>query len=306
MGEAALLMHGIKTGNQSRFSVNCLRDYFELCKPRVVALMALTAIVAMFLAAPPGGLSWQTLVFGGIGISLAACSGGVVNQLIDRHIDAIMARTKRRPLATGRIQPWQAWIWASCLLVSSMAVLIILVNPLAAWLSFLAMVGYAGIYTLFLKRATPQNIVIGGLAGAMPPLLGWTAVTGHIDVPALLLVLIIYTWTPPHFWSLAIHRFADYAQAKIPMLPVTHGLPLTRLYILLYTLLMIAVTYLPWIINVTGMIYGIGITVLNVIFLYYAWGVFRNHNPRFPYATFRYSIIYLMLLFLLLLLDHLL
>ncbi len=280
------------------------RDYVELCKPRVVALMTLTAVVAMFLAAPPGELSWQVLIFGSIGITFAACSGGVMNQLIDRHIDALMARTKRRPLAAGRIQPWKAWIWAGLLMVMSMTMLITLVNFTAALLSFLALIGYAGVYTLFLKRATPQNIVIGGLAGAMPPLLGWTAVTGHIEVPGLLLVLIIYTWTPPHFWALAIHRYADYAKVNIPMLPVTHGLPLTRLNILLYTLLMIAVTYFPFIINVTGMIYCIGITALNIIFLYYAIAVYRNKHPRYPFATFRYSIIYLMLLFLLLLGDH--
>jgi len=281
-----------------------MRDYFELCKPRVVALMTLTAIVGMFLAAPPGELSWRILLFGSIGITLAACSGGVINQLIDRHIDALMARTKGRPLAAGRVKPWQAWVWAGILIVSAMILLITLVNPLVALLSFLAMVGYAGIYTLFLKRATPQNIVIGGLAGAMPPLLGWTAVTNHIDVPGLLLVLIIYTWTPPHFWALSIHRYADYAKAKIPMLPVTHGLPFTRLSILLYTWLLIAVTYLPFIINQAGIIYVAGVTILNIIFLYYVLGVYRNKNPRFPFATFRYSIIYLLLLFLLLLLDH--
>ncbi len=280
------------------------RDYFELCKPRVVALMTLTAVVAMFLAAPPGELSWRILVFGAAGITLAACSGGVINQLIDRHIDAIMARTRRRPLAAGRIQPWQAWIWAGILIAASMAMLVLLVNPTVAWLSLSAMVGYAGIYTLFLKRATPQNIVIGGLAGAMPPLLGWTAVTGHIEAPGVLLVLIIYTWTPPHFWSLAIHRYADYVKANIPMLPVTHGLPLTRLSILLYTWLMAATTYLPFIINAAGIIYCVGVSFLNIIFLYYAVAVYRNKNPRYPFATFRYSIVYLMLLFLLLLLDH--
>jgi heme o synthase len=284
--------------------MSLLRDYIELCKPRVVALMTLTAIVAMFLAAPPGELSWRILIVGAIGITLAACCGGVINQLIDRHIDAVMARTQQRPLAAGRIRPWQAWIWAAVLLTAGMIALIFWVNPLVAYLSFLAMVGYAGIYTLFLKRATPQNIVIGGLAGAMPPLLGWTAVTGHVDAPALLLVLIIYAWTPPHFWSLAIHRQADYAKANIPMLPVTHGLALTRLSILLYTCLMIAVTYLPFIINAAGVIYVVGVTVLNGIFLYYAIGVYRNHQARYPMATFRYSIIYLLLLFLLLLADH--
>ncbi len=280
------------------------RDYFELCKPRVVALMTLTAVVAMFSPAPPGELSWRILVFGAVGITLAACSGGVINQLIDRHIDAIMARTRRRPVAAGRIQPWQAWIWAGILIAASMAMLALLVNLTVAWLSLSAMVGYAGIYTLFLKRATPQNIVIGGLAGAMPPLLGWTAVTGHIEAPGVLLVLIIYTWTPPHFWALAIHRYADYVKANIPMLPVTHGLPLTRLSILLYTLLMAATTYLPFIINATGIIYCVGVSFLNIIFLYYAVAVYRNKNPRYPFATFRYSIVYLMLLFLLLLLDH--
>lgn len=266
--------------------------------------MTLTAIVAMFLAAPPGKLSLSILILGSLGISLAACAGGVINQLIDKRIDAIMARTKHRPLAAGRIQSWQAWAWAGILIMASMSVLLAWVNAMAALLSFLAMVGYAGIYTLFLKRATPQNIVIGGLAGAMPPLLGWTAVTGHVEAPALLLVLIIYTWTPPHFWSLAIHRYADYAKANIPMLPVTHGLPLTRLNILLYTVLMIASTYLPFLINNAGVIYCVGISILNIVFLYYAVAVYRNKNPRYPFATFRYSIIYLMLLFLLLLLDH--
>lgn len=283
---------------------NVWRDYLELCKPRVVALMTVTAVIAMFLAAPPGGLHWQVLVYGALGITLSACSGGVINQLIDRHIDAVMARTQKRPLAAGRVQPWQAGLWAVLLIAAGMALLIALVNPLVAILSFSAMVGYAGVYTLFLKRATPQNIVIGGLAGAMPPLLGWTAVTGHIEAPGLLLALIIYAWTPPHFWALAIHRHADYAKAKIPMLPVTHGLPLTRLCILLYTLLMIAVTYLPFVIDTAGIIYCLGVSVLNIIFLYYAVGVYRDKNPRFPFATFRYSIIYLLLLFIFLLLDH--
>ncbi|MBS0349849.1 MAG: protoheme IX farnesyltransferase [Proteobacteria bacterium] len=281
-----------------------LRDYLELCKPRVVALMALTAIVAMFLAAPPGELPWKILVLGTFGISCAACSGGVINQLIDRHIDALMARTKRRPLAAGRVHPWQAWLLAGILLVVSMLLLAKWVNLTVAILSFLALVGYAGIYTLLLKRATPQNIVIGGLAGAMPPLLGWTAVTGRVEAPGVLLVLIIYTWTPPHFWALAIHRYSDYAKANIPMLPVTHGMALTRLNILLYTLLMIAATYLPFIINASGLIYCLGVTILNGIFLAYTVGVYRNKNPRYPYATFRFSIIYLMLLFLLLLTDH--
>ncbi len=283
---------------------NIWHDYLELCKPRVVALMTLTAIVAMFLASPPGELSWRVLLLGSLGITLAACSGGVINHLIDRRIDAIMARTKGRPLAAGRIQPRQAGLWAAGLIIASMVILTLWVNAVVALLSFLAMVGYAGIYTLFLKRATPQNIVIGGLAGAMPPLLGWTAVTGQIEVPGLLLVLIIYTWTPPHFWALAIHRYADYSKANIPMLPVTHGIQFTRLSILLYTILMMAVTYLPFILNENGLIYAIGVSVLNLIFLYYAINLYRDKHPRYAFATFRYSIFYLMLLFLLLLIDH--
>lgn len=281
------------------------RDYLELCKPRVVALMTLTAIVAMFLASPGGSVSWNILVFGTIGITLAACSGGVINQLIDRHVDAVMSRTKSRPIASGRIKPPQAWVWAAFLILSSMIILSIAVNYTVALLSFGAMVGYAGIYTLFLKRATPQNIVIGGLAGAMPPLLGWSAVTGRVDVPALLLVLIIYTWTPPHFWALAIHRHADYEKANIPMLPVTHGVTFTRLCVLLYTVLMIGVTYLPYIINSTGLIYVAGISLFNLGFLYYAINLYRNKSPHFALGTFRYSIFYLMMLFLLLLADHL-
>ncbi len=280
------------------------RDYYELCKPRVVALMTLTAVVAMFLAAPPGELSLPILFYGALGITLLAGAGGVINQLADRHIDAIMARTRKRPLASGRVQIWHAWVLACTLILAGMLILLMQVNPLAAWLSLAAMVGYAGIYTLFLKRATPQNIVIGGLAGAMPPLLGWTAVTGHIDSPALLLVLIIFTWTPPHFWALAIHRQADYAKANIPMLPITHGLALTRLYILLYTLLMIVITYFPFLINAVGLIYVFGVSFLNSIFLYYAIKIYQNQNPRYAYATFRYSIIYLLFLFILMLLDH--
>ncbi len=281
------------------------RDYLSLCKPRVVALMVLTAIVAMFLATPQGiGFSWKILVLGSLGISFAAASGGVINQLIDRHIDNIMARTRNRPLPSGRIKPYQAWIWAICLILTSMFILGQWVNYTVAWLSFFTMIGYAGVYTLFLKRATPQNIVIGGIAGAMPPLLGWTAVTGEIQVPALLLVLIIYTWTPPHFWALAIHRQTDYANANIPMLPITHGVAFTRLNVLLYTLLLVAATYLPFAINVVGFVYCTGVSILNAGFLYYALNLYRNKNSRYAIATFRYSIYYLMLLFLFLLMDH--
>lgn len=280
------------------------KDYLTLCKPRVVAMMMLTAIIAMFLASPSGTVPWAILVFGTVGIALAACSGGIVNQLIDRRYDALMSRTQHRPIPAGRIKPTNALLFALILTFTSMAILYLWVNPLTAALSFLTLVGYAIIYTVFLKRATPQNIVIGGLAGAMPPLLGWVAVTGRVDAGGLLLVLIIFTWTPPHFWALAIARYKEYQSADIPMLPVTHGIPFTRLNILLYTLLMIAVTYLPYVIDQSGLIYVAGVTLLNAGFLFHAVRLFRTTNPKHAMSTFYYSITYLSLLFVLLLADH--
>ena len=284
--------------NYSRF-----QDYLELCKPRVVALMLLTAIVGMHLASP-GFVSLRVLFFGTIGIAFAAASAAVINHLIDRHIDLKMRRTEKRPVATGKIAPKQAFIFAGILALLSMAILIEFINPLTAFLSFLTLVGYAGVYTLFLKRATPQNIVIGGLAGAAPPLLGWCAVTGTIDPYALLLVLIIYTWTPPHFWALAIYRREDYANAKIPMLPVTHGVQFTKLCIVLYTLLLTAATMMPFAIGGNGLMYFIGALVLNARFFYWAIKLMRSDQPIVAMKTFYYSITYLGLLFLLLLVDH--
>lgn len=281
-----------------------ISDYIELCKPRVVALMILTAIVAMFLAAPAGTIPWQALLFGTLGIGLTACSGGVVNHLIDRQIDAVMARTKGRPIPSGRVKPAYAIILAAVLGIGGIIILLALVNMTTAILSFFALIGYAMVYTVFLKRVTPQNIVIGGLAGAMPPLLGWTAVTGQVDAAGLLLVLIIFTWTPPHFWALAIHRHKEYEKANIPMLPVTHGLAFTRLNVLLYTLLMVGVTYLPFVIDMTGLVYLLGVTVLNIIFLFHSIRLYCSQGIEHAWSTFRYSITYLMLLFLLLLLDH--
>ncbi len=281
-----------------------ISDFIELCKPRVVALMLLTAVIAMLLASPSGLVAWPTLIFGLLGILFAASAGAAINHLIDRRIDAIMSRTKNRPIPLGHIKPAQAIIFAACLGIASMVILFTLVNATAALLSLFTLIGYAGVYTLFLKRATPQNIVIGGLAGAMPPLLGWAAVTGHVDGTALLLVLIIFTWTPPHFWALAIHRHEEYAKANIPMLPVTHGLKFTRLCVLLYTLLMVAVTYLPFVIDMSGLIYLVGITALNAGFLYHAIRLFRKKKPQFALATFHYSIFYLMALFLIILVDH--
>ena len=281
-----------------------VKDFITLCKPRVVALMVLTAVIAMLLASPPQAIPWLLMLWATFGISLAAAAGAAVNHLADRHIDALMARTHKRPLPTGRIQPKQVVLFASLLTVASMVILVLLVNTLTAVLSLFALVGYAGVYTLYLKRATPQNIVIGGLAGAMPPLLGWSAITGEINAGALLLVIIIFTWTPPHFWALAIARHSDYAKAKIPMLPVTHGLPFTRLSVLLYTLLMVATTYLPIAISMSGLIYFIGVSLINAGFIYYAIQLYRNKNPKYAMETFRYSIYYLMVLFVLLLIDH--
>lgn len=280
-----------------------MADYLELCKPRVVALMLLTAIVGMHLAAP-GFVSPHVLIFGTLGIGLAAASAAVINHLIDRHIDLKMRRTAKRPVATGKISPIKAMLFAVILGVVGMLILLEFINTTTAWLSFLTLIGYAGIYTLFLKRATPQNIVIGGLAGAAPPLLGWCAVTGTIDAYALLLVLIIYTWTPPHFWALAIYRREEYANAKIPMLPVTHGVPFTKLCIVLYTLLLSAATMMPFAMGMNGWCYFVGTILLNARFFYWSFVLMRSDDPVIAMKTFRYSITYLGLLFLLLLVDH--
>ena len=282
-----------------------LRDMVELCKLRVVALMVLTAIIAMFLATPNGFIPWQALVFGSLGISMASCSGGVLNQILDRRIDAVMARTQGRPIPSGRIALKQAIVFAALLAVVGTLLLLIFVNPMVAVLSFLSLIAYGGVYTVFLKRSTSQNIVIGGLAGAMPPLLGWSAVTGQINCAALLLVLIIYTWTPPHFWALAIHRKEEYAKANIPMLPVTHGIAYTKLSIVLYTILMIISTYLPFAIGLSGWIYLVSVMILNVGFLYYVIRLYLGKDNRFALPTFHYSILYLTVLFTVLLLDHL-
>lgn len=279
------------------------RDYIELCKPRVVALMLLTVIVGMYLATS----TWipLALVFGTlVGVACCAGSAAAVNHLVDRHIDAIMARTRKRPVAHGRVSVNQALSFATVLGLSGLAVLLYWVNTLTAVLTFITLIGYAGIYTGYLKRATPQNIVIGGLAGAAPPLLGWTAVTNHLDPQALLLVLIIFTWTPPHFWALAIYRFEEYKNAEIPMLPVTHGIAFTKLNILLYTFLLIAASLLPFVIGMSGYIYCIAALLLGARFLQWAWRLYRNEKARIAMQTFRFSIVYLMLLFVFLMFDH--
>jgi protoheme IX farnesyltransferase len=278
------------------------RDYYELCKPNVVLLMLLTSVIGMLMAVP-GALPLDILFYGNVGIGLCAGSAAVVNHIVDQKIDLVMRRTHNRPIAQGRVNNIHAMIFALVLGVAGMAMLIIKINQLTAWLTLASLVGYAAIYTLFLKRATPQNIVIGGLAGAAPPLLGWTAVTGEIGGYGLLLVLIIFAWTPPHFWALAIHRREDYAKVGVPMLPVTHGVKYTALQTLLYTLILFAVTLLPFATGMSGPLYLIGSVLLGFGFIYYAITIMRN-KPGAPMATFRYSIIYLMALFMVMLLDH--
>lgn len=278
------------------------RHYYELCKPRVVALMLLTSIVGMLLATDE--IPWRVLLLGTLGIGLSAGAGGVLNQLIDRHIDGVMGRTKKRPLPAGVISPKKAGIFAFCLSLIGMSILVLFVNTLTAILTFITLVGYAFIYTIFLKRTTPQNIVIGGLAGATPPLLGWTAVTNAIDPSILLLVLLIFTWTPPHFWALAIARYEEYQKAEIPMLPVTHGIPFTKLCILLYTILMIVISILPYLVNLSGIIYLIGALVLGAIFLIKSITLYKSNSPEVAMSTFYYSIFYLMVLFFIILIDH--
>ena len=279
------------------------RDYYALTKPRVVLLISFTAVVGMFLATPALP-PLDALAFGTLGIWLAAASAAAFNHVIDRRIDAQMARTRRRPLPSGALSESQALTFAFALGVAAMLVLTLLVNPLTAVLTFCSLIGYAIVYTVWLKRATPQNIVIGGAAGAAPPVLGWVAVTGSIDANALLLFLIIYTWTPPHFWALAIARRDEYARVGVPMLPVTHGVAFTRLHILLYTVLLAVVTVLPCLTGMSGLIYAAAAVVLNALFLRYAWQLWRSPRADLPMRTFRWSITYLALLFGALLVDH--
>lgn len=279
------------------------RDYYELTKPRVVMLMILTSVIGMLLAVP-GMVPLDILLLGNIGIALCAGSAATVNHLVDRYIDTKMARTSNRPVAKGRLEPRKALIFALVLGILGMTVLMVFVNVLTAWLTLISLLGYAVIYTMFLKHATPQNIVIGGLAGAAPPLLGWTAVTGEIHGHALLLVIIIFAWTPPHFWALAVHRKDDYARANVPMLPVTHGVPYTNLHILLYTFILFAVSLLPFATAMLGWLYLLGAVVLGLGFVYWSLVMLRGRDPNAGIETFKYSIIYLMALFCIMLLDH--
>jgi len=279
------------------------RDYLETTKPKVVALMILTSVVGMLLASE-GFPNIITLIVANVGIALVAGGGAAFNHLIDARIDRDMARTRARPVATGRLTEQQSLTFAATITLLGMMILVVFVNMLTAWLTLASLVGYAFVYTGYLKRATPQNIVVGGLAGAAPPLLGWTAVTGTLDAYPLLLVLMIFAWTPPHFWALAIFRVDDYKKVGIPMLPVTHGIEYTRLQIMLYSLILTAVTLFPVATGHNGLIYFISVTALNLRFI---WWVLKMRGPeikQIAYSTFRYSINYLMLLFVALLVDH--
>ncbi len=279
------------------------KNYLELCKPRVVALIVFTAIVGMLLSVP-GMPPLSNFIYGTLGIALAASSAAAINHFIDQKADAEMARTKNRPLPTGELSSWHVLVFAGVIGTLAMAILILKINQLTALLTFFSLIGYAVIYTVYLKKMTPQNIVIGGLAGAAPPLLGWTAITGEIHPHALLLVLIIYVWTPPHFWALAIARREEYAKVAIPMLPVTHGVEFTRFQILLYTVLLLIGTLLPYLTGMTALIYLVSALLLGLGFVYYVVQMMRKKDNQTAMRTFGYSIVYLMLIFAALLIDH--
>lgn len=280
------------------------RDYFDLCKPKVVALLLLTSIVGVVLASPPYEISLFILIMSSLGIGLAAAAGAAINQIVERENDARMARTESRPLPQGKVTQQNAFIFAVMLAAASVFILTAWINVLTAVLTFASMIGYAVVYTMYLKKATPQNIVIGGLAGATPPLLGWTSVTNSIDPHGLLLVLIIYTWTPPHFWALAIHRRDDYARVNLPMLPVTHGVEFTKFSIFAYTILMILATVFPYLIRMFGLIYLVSALVLGAYFLYMVLHLMFAEKEKTAIKTFVYSINYLMLLFIAMVVDH--
>jgi heme o synthase len=278
-------------------------SFFALCKPRVTALIVFTAIIGMFLATP-GMVPLQALIAGTIGIAMASGAAAAFNHLIEQKIDAKMARTRGRPLPTGQINSQQTFIFATVVAVLGLGILYYFVNTLTMWLTFATFIGYAVIYTVFLKPATPLNIVIGGLSGAMPPALGWAAVTGTVSAEAWILVLIIFAWTPPHFWALALYRREEYAKSGLPMLPVTHGEMYTRLHILLYTIILVAVTLIPFALRMSGIIYLVSVILLDIVFMGYAIKLYQKYSDALAKSTFKYSILYLMLLFLALVIDH--
>lgn len=279
------------------------RAYLEITKPKVVLLLVFTALVGMVLAVP-GMVPLQETIFGLLGIGLAASSAAAINHVIDQRTDAIMKRTENRPIPQGQLTTRDCLVFALGIGIIAMSILTVLVNPLTAVLTFLSLIGYAIVYTVYLKRATPQNIVIGGAAGAMPPVLGWTSITNEVTAEPLLLFLIVFIWTPPHFWSLAIHRREDYAKVDIPMLPVTHGVPFTRVQIILYTVLLLIVTIFPWLIGMSGLVYLAGAVILGLMFLYHTIRMFDTRLEKQPIKTFVFSIQYLMWLFVFMLVDH--
>ncbi|SEB08060.1 protoheme IX farnesyltransferase [Thiothrix caldifontis] len=279
------------------------RAYLCLCKLKVVSLIVFTALVGMLLATP-NAVPLSTLFWGLLGVGLGAACGAAINHIVDQRIDALMTRTENRPLPQQQLTTAQALVFAGGLGVLSMFILGVMVNALTAWLTLVSMVGYAVVYTMYLKRSTPHNIVLGGAAGAAPPVLGWTAVTGELHTDALLLFLIIFIWTPPHFWPLAIKRLEDYRKAGVPMLPVTHGVAFTKLNIVLYTLMLIAVTLMPFLTHMSGVIYLIAASVLGAGFLYHAMVLYRSEGDQHAMKTFGYSIFYLSALFIALLVDH--
>jgi len=278
-------------------------EYYNLCKPKVVYLILFTALAGMLLSSPTM-IDFDVMFFGLLGIGLGAASGAAVNHWVDQKIDVLMARTKRRPLPQGNITSRSAIIFAISLGILSMVILLVFVNTLTAILTFISMVGYAVIYTMYLKHATPHNIVLGGAAGAAPPVLGWTAVTGELTVDALLLFLIIFIWTPPHFWALAIKRREEYKKAGVPMLPITHGVEFTKLHILLYSMMLLGVTLLPFVTKMSGTLYLGGAVILGGGFVYYAYRLYSTEGDKFAMKTFGYSIFYLSMLFGLLIADH--
>lgn len=280
------------------------KSYLAVCKLKVIMLMLITSVVGMLLTPSHYQLTFSVLFWGNLGIACAAASAAAINHVLDRHIDEKMQRTHKRPLPNGDLKPKQVIYFALGLCVLSMSILYSFINTLTATLTFLSLIGYAFIYTAFLKRQTPQNIVIGGATGAAPPLLGWVAVTNHVAPEAWLLMLIIFVWTPPHFWSLAIHRYNDYLKIDLPMLPTTHGIPFTKINITLYTILLTLVTLLPYCLRMSGDLYLSIAIILNAIFLYYTLSLQFNPKPNTAIKTFKYSCLYLLLLFLGLLLDH--
>lgn len=280
-----------------------LKSFFPLCKPRVTSLIVFTALIGMFLATPHM-VPWPLLIATTLGIAFTSGAAAAFNCLIEHKIDAIMARTRARPLPTGQVSSMETVVFASLLGGAGLAILYFYVNPLTMWLTFATFVGYAVIYTIFLKPATPMNIVIGGASGAMPPILGWAAVTNSVGPESLIMFLIIFAWTPPHFWALALYRREEYAKVGMPMLPVTHGEAFTLLHILLYTVILVAVSLMPYGLGMSGMIYLVSVLILNAIFMAYVIGLYRKYSDDLAKRTFRYSITYLTLLFAALLVDH--